>query len=209
MKYFLALIYIFFLISPVHAVNLKLNQTYSGTIKDNYGNVIVLPPGDFNVEEIRRDGVYYYQVDFYNNKDDIWVQISAPTQNQGLANSWKGGIPSACKDKDTLAKNIQRKGVTGMEEWCVYLRDGWIEFANIFVSKNKSTWAYYYFNPSSIDNRIKGQGDKIYSEYKKAVSKGDKLASLDFLISFYNHQSNPDTESDDTKSSIPKSSGPL
>ena len=65
MKYFLTLIFISFLISPANAVNLKLNQTYSGTIKDNYGNVIVLPPGDFNVEEIRRNGVYYYQVDLH------------------------------------------------------------------------------------------------------------------------------------------------
>ena len=102
-----------------HAIKLEENNSYSGTIKDNYSNFIPLPPGSWYLSEIEMEKNYvtYY----FSNSDMGYVTYFGPKGGVG-ADVWVGRqTPSMCRG-NAIAKKINISGKNNFE-WCAFNDD--------------------------------------------------------------------------------------
>ena len=182
-------LFIFILSLPSYAIKIKKDESYEGTFKDNFGNIILLPPGKFIADTAEKDGPNYMSYEFYNRDNNVWASVGAPRNSQGTSGGWKGGLSSFCNEYNNVAQKIEKLNNTDLLEWCVFEDDGWLVSANIVVNRNGFQSTYYYFDTYGIPNlsvsEIEALGQQIFNEYKKTTLRKSQKASLSFLDKFY------------------------
>ena len=174
---------IFFnIINFANAIKLVENNSYSGTIKDNYRNNIPLPPGSWDLTEIDLDQEY---VTYYFSNSEIGYVTHFGPKGSPAYDIWTGNVtPSMCKGS-TIVKKVNISGKNNFE-WCAIHDGDYIQFLNhsaqYFSQYYHSYWIKKNLLKNTSKNNIQTIGSQIFEQVKK--NKAGDLSFLSSLISF-------------------------
>ena len=184
-KFKLLILLIFFnIINIASAIKLVENNYYSGTLKDNNRNNIPLPPGEWQLTEIKHHkvgikgaGTGYIEYQFFNST--IGYVLYFGPKGGSIGERWQGGkTPSVCDGNPIVGKT----NISGPNnyEWCAYHDGEFIEFRNYTTRQFNQYIHHYYIKKSLLKNTnkptIQSIGSQIFDQVKK-----NKAGDLSFL----------------------------
>ena len=186
---------IFFLLTlSAHAIKLAENNSYSGTIKDNYRNFIPLPPGSWYLSEIEMEQEY---VTYYFSNSDIGYVTYFGPKGSPTADVWAGrSTPSMCRD-NAIAKNVNMSGKNNYE-WCAFHDGEYVEFRNHTAESFSQYFHAYWIRKDLLKDvsktKIQSLASRIFDQVKK-----NKNGDLSFLAELKKSSVNTSTNTTQNK----------
>ena len=164
-------------ISSAHAIKLEINDSYNGTIRDNGGTSIVLPPGNWELLAKNKKTYKFYNPNYGYAFFAYYVSSGADI--------WRGRTPpTICDNNNYIESNVKTTHIDTFE-WCVSKEDNFYIFKNHTAFQFNQHFATYYFDIDLFKGYSKGElkstGAKIYGQVKK-----NKRGNLNFLSSIFN-----------------------
>ena len=187
----LATVIIFLLFTlPSNAIKLEENNTYFGTIKDNNGNNIPLPPGEWlltekNIEKPTGRGLATFIGYTFYNSNVGYVYYFGPKSKSGSGDMWGGRkTPTMCEG-NPLAGKTKIRGINNTE-WCIFDDGEYIEFRNYTAQNFEQYYHAYYINKTLLKDKSKTTlatiGKSIFDKVRK--NKGGDLSFLSENLDF-------------------------
>lgn len=215
-NFFLFSLILFLLTSNSYSVTLSEGETFSGSLKNLYGQGIniTLPDGSWEVTSSEKDQ-WYTDIELYSEKYNTWAYISSPVAPT-TGDFWGGSPLKKCNGSNVFLSLIERSAPesTLCFEDKEYEGDLWgVVTLNTRTSRPPLKWLTVTFwtpienvKTSLSNQKIKEIGKSVFKALRvgfKGGSSNEMALLSEFMINdnFSNSMSNL-SEEDDASSSV-------